>query len=145
MFHWLRHELENTLYFMVRNVHERVLPASACALIDTLSSSDDRLWPRATWPAQRFDRPLGVGAVGGHGPVRYDVVAYEPGRRVRFRFLGPAGFDGHHEYEAVPAGAGCVLRHTLVVRPRGGPGSRGRWFTVRCMTRCWRTACFWRR
>ncbi|UNO43730.1 DUF2867 domain-containing protein [Streptomyces sp. MST-110588] len=38
----------------------------------------------------RFDRPLGVGAYGGHGPVRYRVSAYDPGRRIRFDFTSPA-------------------------------------------------------
>ncbi|GAA1034502.1 hypothetical protein GCM10009557_39380 [Virgisporangium ochraceum] len=105
---------------MILNVHERTLPSAAGALIDTLSGSDDRLWPHDRWPAQRFDRPLGVGAVGGHGPVRYDVRDYEPGRRVRFGFRGPAGFHGYHEYEALAApDGGCLLRHSLVLEPRG--------------------------
>jgi hypothetical protein len=25
-----------------------------------------------------LDRPLGVGARGGHGDIRYSVIAYEP-------------------------------------------------------------------
>jgi hypothetical protein len=100
---------------MTSNVHERALPPGAGALIDTLSGPDDRLWPHAHWPAQRFDRPLGVGAVGGHGPIRYRVGEYEPSRRIRFEFLGPTGFHGYHEYEALPSG----LRHTLVLRTRG--------------------------
>ena len=104
---------------MVRNVHERRLPvpaATAGALLDTLAGPDDRLWPRRQWPAMRFDRPLGVGATGGHGPVRYVVTEYVPGQRVRFRFLGPPGFDGYHEYEVLAEGEGaCRLRHSLVM------------------------------
>ncbi|MEH1099592.1 SRPBCC family protein [Micromonospora sp. CPCC 205561] len=107
---------------MVRNIHERQLaaPASAVsALIDSLATPDDRLWPRDRWPAMRFDRPLGVGARGGHGPVRYTVVAYRPGTRVRFEFSAPAGFRGYHEYEALPqAGRRCLLRHSLVMTTR---------------------------
>jgi antitoxin (DNA-binding transcriptional repressor) of toxin-antitoxin stability system len=51
----------------VRNVHERVFPAPPAqvgALIDTLASADDRLWPGDRWPPMRFDRALSVGARG---------------------------------------------------------------------------------
>ncbi len=105
----------------VRNVHERVLPGDAAkvgALLDSLSDRDDRLWPMRDWPPMRFDRPLQVGAVGGHGPIRYTVVEYEPGRRVRFRFTGPEGFDGYHEYEVVGADR-AGLRHSLLMSTHG--------------------------
>lgn len=107
----------------VRNVHERVLSAPlprVGALIDGLASAQDGLWPRHLWPPMRLDRPLAVGAAGGHGPVRYVVEAYEPGREVRFRFTGPRGFVGGHRLEAVAHPAGGVrLRHTLEMRIRG--------------------------
>ncbi|MDQ3135435.1 MAG: hypothetical protein M3Q76_11655, partial [Acidobacteriota bacterium] len=67
----------------MKNVHERILQspfAAAGELIDKLASRDDLLWPRERWPAMKLDRPLGVGAKGGHGPIRYVVEAYEPGR-----------------------------------------------------------------
>jgi hypothetical protein len=108
---------------VIRNVHERHLPvpaAQAGALIDTLAGPADRLWPVRHWPAQRFDRPLRPGATGGHGPVRYDISEYEPGRRIVFRFRAPTGFHGHHGYEALPDGTGgCRLRHELILDPRG--------------------------
>lgn len=108
---------------MVRNVHERHLPvraATAGALIDSLAGPDDRLWPHDRWPAMRFDRPLSAGALGGHGPIRYTVVYHRPGRHVRFRFDGPAGFGGHHGYEVLPDGDDrCILRHSLVMTTRG--------------------------
>jgi hypothetical protein len=68
---------------VVVNVHERMLDASITEigkLIDTLASAEDKLWPRDRWPAMKFDRPLSVGAVGGHGPIRYTVESYQPGR-----------------------------------------------------------------
>jgi len=83
----------------VRNVHERVLVAPASrvgALLDGLASSEDALWPHQAWPAMKFDRPLQVGAIGGHGPIRYGVEEYEPGRSILFRFTAPRGFDGTH-------------------------------------------------
>lgn len=101
----------------IRNVHERILPRPAAKvgpLLDGLSSAGDRLWPGGAWPPMRFDAPLGVGARGGHGPIRYEVERYEPGRSVRFRFRAPRGFRGFHGFEVLERRNGsCVLRHTL--------------------------------
>ena len=106
----------------VLNYHEREVPAAASvvgALVDTLASDNDCLWPKG-WPAMRFDRPLGVGAVGGHGPIPYTVEEYRPGQMVKFRFLGPRGFDGHHWFEVLPRGEHCtILRHTIRMRAHG--------------------------
>jgi hypothetical protein len=104
----------------VRNVHQRLLPGPlerVGELIDGLAGPDDRLWPGDRWPPMRFDRPLAVGADGGHGPIRYRVEAYQPGRRVAFRFTR---VDGGHHLEAEPAGEGAVrLRHVVEARLRG--------------------------
>ncbi|MGI5347518.1 SRPBCC family protein [Streptomyces sp. CA-250714] len=106
----------------VYNVHERLLPAPpsrVATLLDSLAGDDDQLWPRG-WPPMAFDRPLGEGAAGGHGPVRYTVAAYVPGTWVRFAFTGPRGFDGFHEYAVLTAdGDRTLLRHTLAMRARG--------------------------
>jgi hypothetical protein len=108
---------------MINNVHERAIAApahKAGALIDSLASKNDRLWPRDEWPAMRLDEPLGVGASGGHGPVRYVVVSYEPGRRVDFEFTGPTGFNGHHSFSAVSSAENStLLRHELKMSPTG--------------------------
>lgn len=107
----------------VYNVHERLLPAKrseAGALIDTLASSDDKLWPQGNWPSMVFDRPLTAGAVGGHGPVRYTVAAHVPSHWVRFTFSGPRGFHGFHEYAALAVDEKhTLLRHTLAMAVRG--------------------------
>ncbi len=107
----------------VRNVHARTLPLAPGAvglLIDSLGSTDDRLWPGG-WPAMRLDRPLGPGARGGHGPIRYVVERYQRGRRVVFRFTAPAGFDGTHGFAAVPVSDDEATRlvHSLEMRTRG--------------------------
>jgi hypothetical protein len=107
----------------VRNVHQRLLPGPlerVGALIDDLAGPGDRLWPGDRWPPMRLDRPLGVGADGGHGPIRYRVEAYEPGRRVAFRFTGMAGLDGGHRLEAEPAGGGGVLLRHVAEGRMGG-------------------------
>jgi len=78
-----------------------------------MTSGDDRLWPNRRWPAMRFDGPLAVGADGGHGFIRYDVAAYEPGRSATFRFKGPRGLTGVHGFEAAAADGPTVLSHTI--------------------------------
>ena len=107
----------------VLNVHERVLesePVQVGALLDSLSSREDRLWPKHIWPRMEFDRPLGVGATGGHGPIRYFVEEYTPGRSIKFRFTGPKGFDGFHGYEIISTSKqSTVLRHTLKMNTEG--------------------------
>lgn len=86
----------------VHNIHERRIaapPARVGEILDTLASGNDRLWPHERWPPMKLDKPLGIGATGGHGPIRYVVEAYDPGVQVVFRFTGPAGFNGSHRYE----------------------------------------------
>lgn len=106
----------------VRNVHRRdfaVAPESLGLLLDTLASDDDRLWPSDNWPKMRFDRPLGVGAAGGHGPIRYVVEAYQPGVSIVFRFTGPEGFDGTHTFSVEPLDEGARLSHLLTMDTSG--------------------------
>ena len=108
---------------MVINIHRREYDANAAtigALLDSLGSPGDRLWPRDRWPVMRFDRPLGVGARGGHGMIRYYVESYQPGQKIIFRLTGPKGFDGAHWFEVEEVEPGRTrLRHTLEVRLSG--------------------------
>ncbi|MBT2399958.1 DUF2867 domain-containing protein [Streptomyces sp. ISL-100] len=105
----------------IRDVHERTVQAPAevvGALLDRLSAEDDPIFPTPAWEPMRFDRPLAVGAVGGHGPVRLSVSAYEPGRHVRFTFAPPD--NGFHEMTVEPLGPErCVVRHVLEQDLRG--------------------------
>lgn len=106
----------------VRSLHRRRLPAPperVGALLDTLASDDDRLWPHERWPPMRFDRPLGAGADGGHAFVRYTVAGYEPGRSVEFRIHGPQGFSGRHGFHVHPDEDGAVLTHWIEAEARG--------------------------
>ncbi len=114
----------------VDNVHERVLPAPAPAvgwLLDTLAGADDRLWPHERWPPLRLDGGLQLGAAGGHGPVRYEVAEYEPGRRLRFRFTRPVGFDGYHEFRVEPVSGGAATRLTHIMRAEIGGSALVSW------------------
>lgn len=107
----------------VVNLHGRVFPLPATrvgALLDSLASERDALWPQRFWPRMRFDRPLAVGARGGHGPIRYEVAAYVRSRAVVFRFLGPRGFDGFHAFEVAEEGGQATrVRHALEMRTSG--------------------------
>lgn len=107
----------------VLNIHERgfdVDPRQLGALLDSLASDEDRLWPHRMWPRMMFDRPLGVGAKGGHGPIRYCVEKYSPGESIEFRFTGPKGFDGIHGFAIVVGPDQAVaLRHTVRMRTYG--------------------------
>lgn len=107
----------------MRNIHEREIDAPAetvGGLLDQLGGAGDRVWPSPAWVPMRLDRPLGVGADGGHGPVRYHVSAYEPGRRVRFEFHPRTGLVGFHEFTVDQLGVDrCRVRHVLEARPHG--------------------------
>ncbi|RSM73161.1 DUF2867 domain-containing protein [Actinoplanes sp. ATCC 53533] len=107
----------------VHNVHERALPVPAAEvgrLVDRIGAADDPLWPSPAWVPVRFDRPLAVGADGGHGPVRYHVTGWEPGRRVELTFHPGTGLIGTHTLEVEERGPrACVLRHRLSARPVG--------------------------
>lgn len=107
----------------VLNVHQRVLAAPTPIvgkLIDSLASPQDALWPCAQWPPMQFDRPLQVGAIGGHGPIRYFVEAYELGRNIQFKFTAPAGFLGYHRYDIEERGPDqTCLWHVLSMQTEG--------------------------
>ena len=81
--------------------------------LDSLASRGDALWPHERWPRMVLDKPLGVGARGGHGPIRYVVEEYKPGRQVVFRFTRPEGFHGTHSFTLNALEDGCELRHAI--------------------------------
>jgi hypothetical protein len=109
----------------VQSRHARTLYATVeevGRLVAALGGERDVLWPDDLWPGTqlRFDRPLAVGARGGHGAIRYHVEAYEPGGFVQFRFEPGHGLDGFHRFDIVPLGAGRTrLAHTLDTRLEG--------------------------
>jgi len=103
----------------VFNKHERRISVpvdNLGAVIDSLSGSDDRLWPWETWPPMKFDSPLAKGSSGGHGPIRYHVSEYVPGRRVVFQFDGSGlvgGLDGRHYFEIISRRNHALIRHVV--------------------------------
>jgi hypothetical protein len=107
----------------ILNIHSREYPVASAEvgrLVDTLSSNNDLLWPHQLWPRMTFDRPLSVSANGGHGPIRYIVEEYIPGKRVVFRFTAPNGFDGYHGFDVYELESDRTeLRQTLKMSTHG--------------------------
>jgi hypothetical protein len=105
----------------VLNVHERRLPISletAGRILDSVSGSDDRLWPGERWWPMVLDRGLAPGSRGGHATIRYEVAEYVPGRRVEFEFRPMPRlplFRGRHYFEVLARGGATILRHTIDV------------------------------
>ena len=105
----------------IYSLHQRDLAVPArrvASLLEELGTGRDRLWPSNHWPPLLLDRPIAIGASGGHGPIRYDVECLEPGS-VRFRLTGPPGFTGTHEFDVAVTGSGCRLRHVIDGSIRG--------------------------
>ncbi|HEX8509243.1 MAG TPA: hypothetical protein VF635_07070 [Propionibacteriaceae bacterium] len=107
----------------MRNVHERKIAApveDVGELLADVGRAGDRLWPEHDWMPMTLDRPVGVGARGGHADIRYSVIAYEPGERVVFRFEPPTLLTGWHalEVEQLPNGS-ALMRHVLEAQPHG--------------------------
>ena len=108
----------------VENRHQRELTlniSEAHLLIDNLASKGDIFWPRENWPAMKFDGGLKKGANGGHGPIRYKITEYTPGRYIRFHFTAPHGFYGYHALNLVEIDKSRVkLSHEIIMKI-GGP------------------------
>ncbi|HQZ36164.1 MAG TPA: DUF2867 domain-containing protein [Ilumatobacteraceae bacterium] len=107
----------------MRNIHERHIAATAervGALLESLATEHDQLWPGATWAPMVLDRSLEPGSRGGHYWIRYTVTAHEPGRVVAFTFDRSTGIDGTHTFSVVDRGDGtCLMRHVLEGRAHG--------------------------
>lgn len=103
---------------MVHNVHERVVrrdPEWLAQAIERLGEPDSVLWPGDWWMPMILDRPLAVGASGGHATIRYTVIEYERGRRVVFRFDKPTPVEGTHAFDVLAGDepGTMVVRHTI--------------------------------
>src|SRR6476661_2038991 len=107
----------------VHNVHERVLTAEATAvgaLLDGVGGPHDALWPSPEWAPMWINGAPAIGVAGGHGPLRYRVSTYEPGRRIVFTLEQGQGLSGWHGFEVEPLGPErAVLRHVVSARAHG--------------------------
>ncbi|MBQ0788066.1 MAG: hypothetical protein KBT69_11230 [Oceanihabitans sp.] len=85
----------------VINIHKRKLQESVekvALLFDTLGTDEDQIWPVANWPAMRFRKGVQVGSKGGHGFIRYTIIALTVGERITFQFTKPDNFIGTHSF-----------------------------------------------
>jgi len=107
----------------VNNIHSRLLQASkkeVLTLFKTLATTDDRMWPTDHWPAMRFREGLVPGAKGGHGPIRYTVVEYDPDGYVCFSFRKPKGYYGIHTLRLEKEQETSTrITHTIDMQVRG--------------------------
>ncbi|MFC4942508.1 SRPBCC family protein [Pseudonocardia sp. GCM10023141] len=107
----------------VHNAHQRALPVPAArvgALLDRMGRPGDPLWPAPDWSPMVLQGPLAVGVKGHHGPIRYHVSRYLPGREIEFTFAAGVGVRGTHTLTVEPTGPqACVLRHDVTGRLHG--------------------------
>jgi len=85
----------------VINSHKRIITQpidKVSELFKTLATTNDEIWPSKNWPEIRFNEGLKNGSRGGHGRIRYTVIAFEAGKYIKFKFTKPDGFDGIHEF-----------------------------------------------
>lgn len=85
----------------VLNVHKRQIKRpkkDVLELFHTLATSNDKIWPVEYWPPVKFEEGIRPGSTGGHGPIRYQVVEYNPESHIEFRFQKPKGFNGIHTF-----------------------------------------------
>ena len=101
----------------VLNIHKRIInqPKNKIVeLINTLSTDNDKIWPKEKWPAMIFKDGIKIGAKGGHGPIRYSVEKYNPDEIIQFRFSKPIGFNGIHKFEVKELTEGKTeIKHTI--------------------------------
>lgn len=107
----------------VINIHKRDLNApksEVSKLLQTLASGEDKIWPSEKWPAIRFREGLVTGAKGGHGPIRYLIVNFEPGSYIEFQFSAPKGFHGVHRFDCTALSSTITeFKHTIDMRTSG--------------------------
>jgi len=107
----------------VLNIHKRTLnqPKSRIVeLLKTLSTDNDKIWPKENWPAIKFKGGIKVVVKGGHGPIRYAVEKYNPNELIQFKFSKPTGFNGIHKFELEELDKNKTeIKHTIDMNAKG--------------------------
>lgn len=101
------------------NIHKRELPISkdkVLNLFSTLASDKDKIWPSENWPPMRFKEGLKKGSIGGHGPIRYEIINFDPNGCIAFKFLKPKGFNGLHKFEITAISQNSTdIKHSIIM------------------------------
>jgi len=93
---------------------------SVIELFSTLASPNDKVWPHEYWPKIRFKDGLHQEAQGGHGPIRYQVIGYDPSHFITFKFERPFGFHGFHKFEITEISRSeTQVQHTIDIQTSG--------------------------
>lgn len=107
----------------VLNIHQRTVAQpleEIAALLETLATKQDKIWPKEHWPKMKLDKGLTVGSTGGHGPIAYVVKQYLPNSLVTFEFLAPKGFSGIHQFELKALGEQHTeIKHVIDMKLSG--------------------------
>ena len=107
----------------VLNIHSRKVNSpkhKLLELLDTLSTKEDKIWPIEKWPAMNFKKGLTIGAYGGHGPIRYELIEYSPQSHLTFKFKKPKGFKGIHKLEFIESNPEQTeIKHTIDMTTSG--------------------------
>ena len=111
-------------------------PRRSAGLLDDIGGPHDALWPSPEWSPMWLDGPPAIGIAGGHGPLRYRVTTYEPGRRIVFTLDARTGAVRLARVRSGAARAGT--RRAAPRRGRAGArsdaGCSGRAWCGRCTT-----------
>ncbi len=101
----------------VLNIHSREInapKAQVVALLDTIATPNDQMWPFEKWPAMKFREGVKVDSKGGHGVIRYRIKRYIPRELIEFEFRKPKGFNGVHRFDFFELGENKTeVRHTI--------------------------------
>ena len=101
----------------ITNIHKRIIAQpkdDISNIFNTLSSSDDQLWPKEKWPPMIFKNGFTIGSIGGHGPIKYSATKYIPGNFIEFTFMEPEEFKGVHRFEIIETEKfSTELKHTI--------------------------------
>lgn len=107
----------------VLNVHQRKIEKPVnhvLQLFTTLSTKSDKFWPVENWPPMRFKNGLKIGSIGGHGPIRYKIVDYNPESYIEFKFQKPYGFHGTHKFRITEVNSESTeIKHTIEMTTSG--------------------------
>jgi len=107
----------------VLNIHTRTINQpirEVSELLETISTENDKIWPKGKWPRMKFNDGIHMGAKGGHGPIRYTVEKYDPNEIIQFRFSKPNGFNGIHKFEIKEfADRQTEIKHTIDMVTKG--------------------------
>ncbi|MBL7887858.1 MAG: hypothetical protein JNJ52_14010 [Flavobacterium sp.] len=82
------------------NIHKREIDQpkeEIVKLFKTLASENDLMLATNKWSPMKLDNGLQIGSKGGHGPIKYHIVEYNPEESVIFKF-DLKGFDGTHKF-----------------------------------------------